>query len=147
VKNYFCTEGLIIMEKGIILCVDDEKIVLNSIESQLSKHFKDKFEIELAESGEEGLEILDEVSEDGLTPLVIVSDWLMPDMKGDEFLVQAHKKFPKVVKVMLTGQADEDAVNRAKAEANLHKLIAKPWNVNELIDSIEDGLKEAGVEF
>jgi response regulator RpfG family c-di-GMP phosphodiesterase len=135
------------MEKGIILCVDDEKIVLNSIESQLSKHFKDKFEIELAESGEEGLEILDEVSEDGLTPLVIVSDWLMPDMKGDEFLVQAHKKFPKVVKVMLTGQADEDAVNRAKAEANLHKLIAKPWNVNELIDSIEDGLKEAGVEF
>jgi response regulator RpfG family c-di-GMP phosphodiesterase len=135
------------MEKGIILCVDDEKIVLNSIESQLSKHFKDKFEIELAESGEEGLEILDEVSEDGLTPLVIVSDWLMPDMKGDEFLVQAHKKFPKVVKVMLTGQADEDAVNRAKAEANLHKLISKPWNVNELIDSIEDGLKEAGVEF
>jgi CheY-like chemotaxis protein len=133
--------------KGIILCVDDEKIVLNSIEGQLSKHFKDKFEIELAESGEEGLEILDEISEDGLEPLVIVSDWLMPDMKGDEFLVQAHQKFPKVVKVMLTGQADQQAVDRAKTEANLHKLIAKPWNVDELIGSIEDGLKKAGIEI
>jgi CheY-like chemotaxis protein len=135
------------MQKGIILCVDDEKIVLNSIESQLAKHFKDKFEIELAESGEEGLEILDEIAEDGLTPLVIVSDWLMPDMKGDEFLVRAHQKFPQVVKVMLTGQAEESAIKRAMNEANLHKLIAKPWNVNELIDSIEDGLKKAGIGF
>jgi response regulator RpfG family c-di-GMP phosphodiesterase len=134
------------MEKGIILCVDDEKIVLNSIESQLLQHFKDKFEIELAESGEEGLEILDEIDEDGLTPLVIVSDWLMPDMKGDEFLIQAHIKFPKVIKVMLTGQADKDAIDRVTKDANLHQLISKPWNANELINSIEDGLKKADIK-
>jgi CheY-like chemotaxis protein len=129
------------MGKGVILCVDDEKIILNSIESQLTKAFNDEFIIELAESGEEALEILDELDGDGYTPLVIVSDWLMPGMKGDEFLIEAHKKFPKVVKVMLTGQADEDAIQKAKDEADLYKLIAKPWNVDDLITSIKKGLE------
>jgi CheY-like chemotaxis protein len=130
------------MGKGVILCVDDEKIILNSIESQLTKAFNDEFIIELAESGEEALEILDELDGDGYTPLVIVSDWLMPGMKGDEFLIEAHKKFPKVVKVMLTGQADEDAIQKAKDEADLYKLIAKPWNVDDLITSIKKGLEK-----
>jgi CheY-like chemotaxis protein len=128
------------MNKGVILCVDDEKIILNSIESQLTKAFKDEFIIELAESGEEALEILDELEGDGYTPLVIVSDWLMPGMKGDEFLIEAHRKFPTVVKVMLTGQADESAIQKAKDEADLYKLIAKPWNVDDLISSIRKGL-------
>lgn len=128
------------MCKGVILCVDDEKIILNSIESQLTKAFKDEFIIELAESGEEALEILDELDGDGYTPLVIVSDWLMPGMKGDEFLIEAHKRFPKVIKVMLTGQADEKAIQKAKDEADLYKLIAKPWNVDDLILSIKKGL-------
>jgi DNA-binding NtrC family response regulator len=44
---------------------------------------------------------------------VIVSDWLMPGMKGDDFLVEAHKRVPTVVKIMLSGQAEQAAVDRA----------------------------------
>ena len=42
--------------------------------------------------------------------IIIVSDWLMPGMKGDEFLIQVHQKFPHIVKVLLTGQADSEAI-------------------------------------
>ena len=129
------------MSDKVILCVDDESIVLNSLEMQLKDQFGDKYIYEFAESAEEALEIMEEFVNDGLELLVIVSDWLMPGLKGDEFLIKVHKKFPKIVKVLLTGQADEDAVKRAQDEANLHRCIHKPWDVEELIDTIQTGLE------
>ena len=130
------------MSKGVILCVDDEKIVLKSIESQLTKEFGLDFDIELAESGAEALEVLEELDADGVDIFVIITDWLMPDMKGDELLIEAHKKFPKIVKVMLTGQADGNAIKKAKENASLHMLIEKPWKAEELIKSIRTGLAQ-----
>ncbi len=130
------------MSDKVILCVDDESIVLNSLEMQLKDQFGDKYIYEFAESAEEALEIMEEFVNDGLELLVIVSDWLMPGLKGDEFLIKVHKKFPKIVKVLLTGQADEDAVKRAQDEANLHRCIHKPWDVEELIDTIQTGLEK-----
>ena len=50
----------------------------------------------------------------------------MLGMKGDEFLVQAHQRFPSVVKIMLSGQAEPAAVERARREAGLHEFLAKP---------------------
>jgi response regulator RpfG family c-di-GMP phosphodiesterase len=74
--------------------------------------------------------------------LVIVSDWLMPGMKGDEFLIEAHKRFPSVVKIMLSGQAETAAVDRARREAALHDFLSKPWNAQALVDTINLGLKD-----
>lgn len=127
-------------EQGILLCVDDEAMVLHSLRDQLRAAYGKQHLIEIAESAEEGLEILDEMSEDGLIPLVIISDWLMPGMKGDEFLIEAHKRFPYVIKVMLSGQVDEEAILRAKDLANLHEFIPKPWNTDTLIHAIDTGL-------
>ncbi len=128
------------MNKSILLCVDDEAVVLHSLRDQLRSVFGKQHVIEIAESAEEGLEILDELSGDGYVPLVIISDWLMPGMKGDEFLIEAHRRFPYVIKMMLSGQADEEAVERAKNLADLHEFIAKPWDAQELIRCIEAGL-------
>ena len=132
------------MSKCVILCVDDEQMVLKSLEGQLIHEFGSQYHIELAEGGEEALELLDELSADGYSTLVIVSDWLMPEMKGDEFLVQAHRKFPSVLTLMLTGQADQAAVERSRNEANLYKLIDKPWDAADLIGAIRSGLEENG---
>jgi response regulator RpfG family c-di-GMP phosphodiesterase len=129
------------MSKGVILCVDDEKIILDAIKAQLKEAFRNNYIIEIAQGGEEALEIMDEYSEDGYEVLIVISDWLMPNMKGDEFLIKAHEKFPKVFKLMLTGQADQTAIKRAQEEANLHKLINKPWDTDELISSIKSGLE------
>jgi CheY-like chemotaxis protein len=96
----------------------------------------------VAESAEEALELLDELSGQGHRLLVIVSDWLMPGMKGDDFLVEAHRRFPTVVKIMLSGQAEQAAVDRAKREAGLHEFLAKPWNAADLVQAINAGLRD-----
>ena len=129
------------MDKGVLLCVDDEIIVLTALKDQLRRAFGSDFHIDVAESAEEALELLDELAGDGHTLLVIVSDWLMPGMKGDEFLVQAHQRFPSVVKIMLSGQAESEAVDRARRDAGLHDFLAKPWNADALVESITQGLK------
>ena len=130
-----------VVEKGVLLCVDDEPIVLTALRDQLRRAYGTEFAIDVAESAEEALELLDELREQGHRLLVIVSDWLMPGMKGDEFLVQAHRRFPTVVKIMLSGQAEQAAVDRARREAGLHEFLAKPWNAQELVEAINQGLR------
>lgn len=133
------------MEKGVLLCVDDEIIVLTALKDQLRRAFGSDFHIDVAESAEEALELLDELAGEGHKLLVIVSDWLMPGMKGDEFLIKAHERFPSVVKIMLSGQAESEAVDRARRDAALHDFMAKPWNAEALVESIMQGLKDRGL--
>jgi DNA-binding NtrC family response regulator len=128
------------MSKPVMLCVDDETVVLDSLKIQLKKAFGDAYLYEMAEGADEALEIIDELYEEGYEVTVIVSDWLMPGMKGDQFLIQVHEKYPNIVKVMLTGQADEDAIERAKNKAHLHRCLYKPWNAKELIETIRSGI-------
>jgi len=130
------------MTKPVILCVDDERIVLDSLSTQLKSAFGDEYFIEVAEDADEALEVINELSEESSSILVIVSDWLMPGMKGDEFLILVHQKFPKVIKIMLTGQADEVAIKRAKDQANLHSCLYKPWSDQELVETIKSGLAQ-----
>lgn len=128
------------MSKPVILCVDDEAVVLNSLKIQLKNAFHDDYLYEVAESADEALEIIEEFQEDEINIIVIVSDWLMPGIKGDEFLIKIHQKFPSIVKIMLTGQADNEAIDRARKEANLHSCLYKPWDGQELIETIKSGL-------
>ncbi|HAX80413.1 MAG TPA: hypothetical protein DCY88_32400 [Cyanobacteria bacterium UBA11372] len=117
-------------------------MILNSIIRQLQEEFEDKYTYEMAESAEEALEVLAELEDEEIKVIVIVSDWLMPGMKGDEFLIEVHKRFPQVVKILLTGQADEAAIERANKYANLHNYIAKPWDKKELIGAIISGVEK-----
>ena len=129
--------------KKIILCVDDEKIVLDSLRSQLSRHFGKQFEYEFAESGMEALEILEDFQSENVDILVIVSDWLMPNMKGDELLLEVHKRFPNIRKVMLTGQADKDALTNVSNQIEDLKVLSKPWKEEDIIHAIKQGFKKA----
>ncbi|MEG3848154.1 response regulator [Microcoleus sp. herbarium19] len=129
------------MPKPVILCVDDEIAVLESLKAQLKSAFGSEYSYELAENAIDALEMLEEFIEEDIQVLVIVSDWLMPGMKGDELLIRIHQKFPSTVKVMLTGQADEAAIARVKKEANLHSCLYKPWLESELIEIVKSGLK------
>jgi DNA-binding NtrC family response regulator len=123
------------MAKVAILCVDDEAIILNSLVRQLQTAFDDAYLYETAESADEALEIIEELQSEGT-----VSDWLMPGAKGDEFLIEVHKRFPGVVKIMLTGQADRDAIERAIDQANLYTCLEKPWQAQDLIQAIQSAL-------
>jgi CheY-like chemotaxis protein len=128
------------MTEAAILCVDDEAPILKVLKEQLKRSFGDRYIYEVAQSVEEAWTVIDEMEEDQVQILVIVSDWLMPNVRGDEFLVQVHQRFPKIIKVMLTGQADEAAIERAKQEANLHACLHKPWTEDELQQVIREAL-------
>ncbi len=124
------------MSESAILCVDDEVVILDSLKEQLKRKFGDRFIYEVAESAAEAWEVIEELLEDEVKVIAIVSDWLMPGIKGDEFLIQIHQRFPNLVTVMLTGQADETAIARAKKEANLHACLHKPWTEEDLTQII-----------
>ena len=128
------------MLKKAIVCVDDENIILNSLGEQIENIFGGEFIYEFAENASEGMEVIEELANDDINVLIIVSDWLMPGKKGDEFLIDVHKKFPKIIKVMLTGQADESAVENAKKNANLFAYLSKPWTTEQLEKVIKEGL-------
>lgn len=128
------------MSDKAILCVDDEQIVLLSLRDQINRNFGDRYVCEIAASVDEAWEVIDDFCASGVKILVIVSDWLMPEIKGDDFLIEVHQRFPEIVTVMLTGQADESAIARVRAEANLYACLSKPWTEKELIQTIETSL-------
>lgn len=128
--------------EGVILCVDDEETILSSLEMQLQEQFGARFTIELALGADDAWAILESYDQHQLNVLVIITDWQMPMIKGDEFLVEAHKRFPKVVKIMLSGQATSDARRNAQRNGGLFRFIDKPWQPAELRQAIEDGLTE-----
>ena len=130
------------MSKPVILCVDDERIMLDCLRTQLLSSFGNSYIYEVAEDADEALDLIQELAEENQSILVVISDWLMPGMKGDELLIRIHEKFPKVVKIMLTGQADEVAIDRAKEFANLHCCLYKPWSEAELVATIKSGLSK-----
>jgi CheY-like chemotaxis protein len=129
------------MKDSAILCVDDEIVILDSLKEQLKRRFGSQYVYEVASSAEEAWEVLEDLDVEGVKILVIVSDWLMPGVKGDQFLIDVHQRFPHIVAVMLTGQADESAIARAKEEANLYACLRKPWAEDELAQVITAALE------
>ncbi len=130
------------MSKPVILCVDDERIVLDSLRTQLAAAFGDAYIYERAEDAEEALDVINDLNEEGIRVILIISDWLMPGMKGDELLIKIHKNYPNVIKIMLTGQADEVAIERVQKHANLHCCLFKPWLESDLLETIKSGLSK-----
>ena len=125
------------MSKNFILCVDDDKTILMSLRAQLRYCLGTEFCYEVAESAEEAWEVINEIFESGDHLAVVISDCLMPKVKGDEFLIDVHAKYPKAVKMMLTGHADDEVVKRVSEQASLAACLTKPWSKEELVNTIK----------
>lgn len=126
------------MERTVILLVDDEKTVLDSLGEQLLRLCPDNVEVESAESAEEAWQVLGELDTEDVEIMVVVSDWLMPGQRGDEFLTQIRAAYPRVGRILLTGQADTAALERARVEAAAHRILFKPWQPDQLWAAITD---------
>jgi diguanylate cyclase (GGDEF)-like protein len=129
------------MSKLAIICVDDDEFVLNSLGEQLSRSFGQDYVIEMASSGEEALELLSELETDGVEIPLIISDQIMPKMKGDQLLTQIHTLYPKPLKIMLTGQVDTEAIVNTVNAAKLYRYITKPWDETDLILTVKEALR------
>lgn len=128
------------MNKPVIICIDDEPTILDSLKIQLKKALKDEYIIETAEGGEEALDLLAELIDDEYEVALVVSDYLMPNMRGDELLTRIHEVSPKTIKIMLTGQADLEAVANTINNAKLYRYIAKPWQSEDLKLTVKEAV-------
>lgn len=128
------------MSRQVIICVDDERTILRSLKAELQEAVGNDYTIEIAEGGEEALELIEELLEEGDEVILIISDHIMPDMKGDELLKQAHIILPETIKIMLTGQADIGAIANAINSANLYRYITKPWQSEDLKLTVREAL-------
>jgi signal transduction histidine kinase len=124
------------MTDGIILCVDDDPTVLTALRALLSK-LGPEYSVEIAESGAEALEIEAVLRENGHSLAVVISDFIMPGMRGDELLVRLHELNPNTIKIMLTGQSAFDGVKRAINQANLYRFLEKPFDNDDLLLTIK----------
>lgn len=129
------------MGKKTVICVDDEKIVLDSLKKELKNALGSDFNIEIVESGVEALELFNELHNDNIEIPIVISDYIMPDMKGDEVLKQIKSVNPKVYNIMLTGQATIEGVTNAINKAGLYRYIAKPWETHDLILTVLEAVK------
>ena len=129
------------INKPVILCVDDEKMILTSLKEQLKRNFGESYGIETVESGEEALEVIADLREDAIELPIVIADQIMPGIKGDELLKRIHGMSPRTLKILLTGQANADAVGNAVNYANLYRYIAKPWQETDLTLTVTEALR------
>lgn len=129
------------MKKPVVICVDDEITVLDSLRRELSESLEDNFEIETAVGGIEALELVEDLLDESCDIAIAIADYIMPDLKGDEVLKQIHQRSPKTITIMLTGQASLEGVTNAINSAKLYRYVAKPWQAEELNLIVKEGLK------
>ncbi|EDN71317.1 sensory transduction histidine kinase [Beggiatoa sp. PS] len=129
------------MKTPVILCVDDEQILLDSLKHQLSLEFGKVYQIETAESGEEALELIEELLEENTEIPLIISDELMSGIKGHELLAQIHDILPSTLKILLTGNIDASALGKAINSAKLYRYMSKPWEPTDLILTVKEALE------
>jgi two-component system sensor histidine kinase/response regulator len=123
-----------------IVCVDDDPAIRDSLEIELKKTVGDDYLIEIAEDGKEALEVCQELLENEHEIALVISDCIMPGLKGDELLKRIHALSPKTLKIMLTGQAELEQVSNAIKYARLYRYIAKPWQSEDIRLTITEAL-------
>ncbi len=119
---------------GRILFVDDE---VNILRSMRRLFMDDEFEVFIAESGKEALQILKDEDEMG----IIVSDQRMPEMTGVDFLEKSKTIAPHSVRILLTGYADINAAVDAVNRGGVFRYLHKPWKDDELLQTIQAAFK------
>jgi CheY-like chemotaxis protein len=121
-----------------ILLVDDEQRLLDGLRRAL----RGRFTVETANSGAEGLEILENSLSDANQIAVIVSDMMMPGMNGAAFLTKAREISPDTVRMILSGQADLSSTIDAVNDADLFRFLTKPVDSESLSTSIQSALRQ-----
>ena len=124
------------MKNGKIVVVDDEKIVTSAFKALFK--VEGYSDIHLFNSPKELFEFL----KDNL-PDLIISDFIMPEMNGLEFLTEAKKLCPDVSMILLTGYADKENAIKAINEIGLYKYIEKPWDNDDLMLNIKNGIERS----
>ena len=121
--------------KCTVLLLDDDPEVITSISSLLA--LETDYHVLTFTSASEAAEAIETHEID----LAIV-DYLMPGaVDGIEFLIALKKRQPYSIRMILTAYADKENAIKAINEVGLYKYLEKPWNSEELLRIIQEGLE------
>jgi DNA-binding NtrC family response regulator len=118
-----------------IVLVDDEDMVLTSLRSILA--LETDYNVETFLSANEALEFIGKNDVD-----LVISDYLMPEMDGISFLAKVRDVKPEIPRIILTGYADKENAIKAINEVGLYQYIEKPWDNEDLMIIIRNGLEK-----
>ncbi len=114
-------------DKATLLFVDDEKRVLSSMRAM----FRRNYHVFIADNGQAALEILDRERID-----VVISDQRMPKMTGVELLCSVKERAPSVMRILLTGYADLEAIEASINDGEVFRYLMKPCPPDDLKKAI-----------
>ncbi len=120
--------------------VDDDSIVLTSLKSLLT--LEGDYEVFTFESPTAALNAVKDKPVD-----VAISDFLMPELNGLEFLGQLKKLYPDVPRILLTGYADKGNAIHAINDVGLFQYIEKPWDNDNLKMVLRNSLESRSLQL
>jgi two-component system, chemotaxis family, chemotaxis protein CheY len=139
------------MENINIIVVEDQREVLQAISKDLIA-LEDAFLVEECESAAEAEQVMDEIHRKGDFIGLIITDQVMPNKTGVEFLIDVHNdpRFPGTRKMLLTGLATHHDTIEAINKASVDKYISKPWKRDQLLQAVKtlvtEFILERGIE-
>ena len=123
-------------QQKIIVCIDDERIILFALRIQLERLLTKDFTIECFTDGEEALEFIrNSADEDQLVPLVITDEMMPNKIKGHEIIRKLDNEYPNISCLLLTGYAVTNIINELPQKDTV-KIMAKPWKQSDLIETV-----------
>lgn len=140
------------MNKLTIIYVDDQRQILSTLSKDL-EIFSDYINLEECESAIEAKEIMEQVDAEGDMVAIIISDHIMPQKTGIEFLTEVHQdsRFISTKKILLTGEATHDDTIVAVNNAKIQRYIKKPWETGEVQEVVKRQLThyilEKGIDY
>jgi CheY-like chemotaxis protein len=123
-----------------ILCIDDEAVILLAMKQELRRRFGARYVIETALGASQAFAAIERMETEGTSTVLVICDWFMPGLRGDQFLKALREKRPLIKSILMTGQADEEAIRLARIEAGISACVAKPCRPEQLARAIEECL-------
>jgi DNA-binding NtrC family response regulator len=114
------------MSKPKILVVDDEVEILRVLEKTL----EDDFDVVTSSRAREAMNLVDDSFH------IILSDQRMPEMTGSEFFAEVRQKYPQIVRIIMSGYSDMNALINSVNHGEIFRYLNKPWEFQELMHTL-----------
>jgi len=128
------------VSREAIICVDDEAVILLAMKQELKRRFGSRYLIETALDASEAGAVIAELDESGIKTALVITDWFMPGIRGDQFLVELLARRPEIKSILITGNADDETVDKARGIPSVCACLRKPWRPEDLAAAIESSL-------